>query len=313
MSKSIIFRSLRPEEILVRIDRVFENQVSLLLYKDARVDEDLLDEIVGPYNWKRTHREVVLGDGSYCQACTISIYDDEKNEWIEKEDFGSENFTFETAKAMASDSFKRAGFAWGIGRELYTAPNIWVNDKNCTIVNNGDGTFACYDEFVVTQVSYDSTGHKITALTIKNKTIGRTVINYDIRTDAEKLESQIRAAEARLEEEKNRSILFSKAKDLGIDVTQYTGVSDTTTLPAKENVIKPIHVNASISNADAESNVEEQRKELERMSPRGLSKIFLTAPQGSREASLCLEIAKAKDDTFYATFNAYVENGGKKG
>lgn len=310
MSKSIMFRSLKPEEILVRVDRVYEHQVSLILYKDARVDEDLLDEIVGPYNWKRTHREVILGDGSYCQACTISIYDDEKNEWIEKEDFGSENFMFETTKAMASDSFKRAGFAWGIGRELYTAPNIWISDKNCTISNKDDGTFACYDEFVVTQVSYDSTGHKITALMIKNKTIGKTVVNYDIRTEMEKLESQIRDTEMRMEKEKKRSVLFNKAKALGIDVAQYEE-KDNPTPPAK--TIEPLHVNVNISNADAKNNVEEQREELERMSPRGLSKIFLTAPRGSREASLCLEIAKAKGDTFFATFNAYVENGGKKG
>ncbi len=105
---------------------------TILLYKDARVDMRLLDEVFGPMNWKRKHD--LIGDRLYC---TISIYDPEKKEWIEKQDVGTESFT-EKEKGQASDSFKRAGFNVGIGRELYTAPKIFINlDKGEWKENNG--------------------------------------------------------------------------------------------------------------------------------------------------------------------------------
>lgn len=94
---------------------------SILLYKDARVDMRILDEVYGPMNWQREHN--LIGDRLYC---TIKIYDPEKKEWIAKQDVGTESFT-EKEKGQASDSFKRAGFNVGIGRELYTAPKIFVN------------------------------------------------------------------------------------------------------------------------------------------------------------------------------------------
>ena len=94
---------------------------SLLLYKDARVDMRILDEVYGPMNWQREH--TIIGDNLYC---TIKIFDPEKNEWICKQDVGTESFT-EKEKGQASDAFKRAAFNVGIGRELYTAPKIFVN------------------------------------------------------------------------------------------------------------------------------------------------------------------------------------------
>lgn len=105
---------------------------SILLYKDARVDMRILDEVYGPMNWQRRHE--LIGDRLYC---TISIYDSEKKEWIDKQDVGTESFT-EKEKGQASDSFKRAGFNVGIGRELYTAPKIFINlDKGEWKENNG--------------------------------------------------------------------------------------------------------------------------------------------------------------------------------
>ena len=92
---------------------------SLLLYKDARVDMRILDETFGPMNWQRHH-------GRDNANCIISVWDDDKKQWIEKEDTGTESNT-EAAKGLASDSFKRAGFNWGIGRELYDAPFIWCS------------------------------------------------------------------------------------------------------------------------------------------------------------------------------------------
>ena len=113
------FRDLKAEEIDVRVAQVYDDQgITLLLYKNARVDQDLLDECVGAMNWQRHHSR----DNA---NCIISIWDSDKKQWVEKEDTGTESFT-EKEKGLASDSFKRAGFNWGIGRELYTAPFIWI-------------------------------------------------------------------------------------------------------------------------------------------------------------------------------------------
>ena len=115
------FRNIRADEIDVRVGTVTEKGYTLLLYKNARVDMAMLDETVGEYNWQRDHKEV---KGNL--YCGISIWDAEKNQWVTKWDCGVESFS-EKEKGEASDSFKRAGFNWGIGRELYTAPFIWIS------------------------------------------------------------------------------------------------------------------------------------------------------------------------------------------
>ncbi len=115
----IKFRTLKAGEIDCRIAQISKTGSGMfLLYKDARVDMSLLDEVVGPMNWQREHTR----DNA---NCIVSIWDDEKKLWISKEDTGTESNT-EKEKGLASDSFKRACFNWGIGRELYTAPTIWV-------------------------------------------------------------------------------------------------------------------------------------------------------------------------------------------
>lgn len=114
-------RTLYANEIECRVGHSTTSGASLLLYKDARVDMRILDEVFGPTNWQRRH-EVVNGN----LFCTIEIWDAEKRCWVAKQDVGTESNT-EKEKGEASDSFKRAGFNWGIGRELYTAPFIWVN------------------------------------------------------------------------------------------------------------------------------------------------------------------------------------------
>lgn len=113
------FRLLKAEEIELRVGTCTEKGFTLLLYKDARCDMNILDETVGAMNWKREHTR----DN---KNCVVSIYDEDKKEWVSKEDTGSESNT-EADKGLASDSFKRACVNWGIGRELYTAPFIWVN------------------------------------------------------------------------------------------------------------------------------------------------------------------------------------------
>lgn len=150
------FRKLRANEIECRIGMCRDNGLSLLLYKDARCDMNLLDETVGEFNWKREHR---LIDGKL--YCTVSVYCEARNEWVSKEDVGTESNT-EKEKGQASDSFKRACFNWGIGRELYTAPFIWVTPDKANIKNN-----KCNDKFIVEEISYDDNGN-IKDLVIKN-------------------------------------------------------------------------------------------------------------------------------------------------
>lgn len=115
------FRNLKAEEIEVRVGQCSEDGFSLLLYKDARVDMTILDEIVKKENWQRRHYEVKNN-----MYCSVGIKCG--GEWIWKDDCGVES-NAEKEKGEASDSFKRACVNWGIGRELYTAPFIYV--KGC--------------------------------------------------------------------------------------------------------------------------------------------------------------------------------------
>lgn len=149
------FRDLRAEEIETRVQSVKQNGLVLLLYKDARCDQNILDETVGSLNWQRHHSR----DNA---NCTVSIWDEKKGQWIEKEDTGTESNT-EAEKGLASDSFKRACFNWGIGRELYTAPFIWIPADKCDI-NGGK----CYDKFAIEKIIIEN--KCITALAIRNVT-----------------------------------------------------------------------------------------------------------------------------------------------
>ena len=144
MSK--MFRLLRADEVDCRVAQIKENGLSLLLYKDARCDMNILDETVGEFYWQRRHSR----DNANCE---VGIFNAQTNEWIWKEDTGTESNT-EAEKGLASDSFKRACVNWGIGRELYTAPFIWISADKCKIVGSG-GKLKCYDRFEVKSISYN--------------------------------------------------------------------------------------------------------------------------------------------------------------
>lgn len=161
-----MFRTLRADEIDCRISRINKDGsgLSLLLYKDARCDQNILDEVVGPYNWKREHTR----DN---KNCIVSIWDEEKGQWIGKEDTGTESNT-EREKGLASDSFKRACFNWGIGRELYTAPYIFIKSGDYTIAKDGK----VYDHFTVHGIGYID--GVITGLEIKNQKLNRIVYRF---------------------------------------------------------------------------------------------------------------------------------------
>jgi len=159
----MIFRDLTKDEIECRVQSVKQNGLVLLLYKDARVDMNILDETVKPECWQREHYE--------CKGnlfCRVGICVETKKgdavfpEWTWKSDCGTESNT-EAQKGEASDSFKRACFNWGIGRELYTAPFIWIPAEKCNISNG-----KCYDKFVVEKIIIEN--KQITALAIWNTT-----------------------------------------------------------------------------------------------------------------------------------------------
>lgn len=150
------FRKLTADEIDVRVGQVVCNSNTkgcfVLLYKDARVDMNLLDEATGsPFNWKREHKR----DNA---NCVVSIWDSEKKEWVSKEDTGTESNT-EAEKGLASDSFKRACVNWGIGRELYTAPKIFISLADGDF-NQKDGKFFIKPsiKFSVKEIGYDEKG-----------------------------------------------------------------------------------------------------------------------------------------------------------
>lgn len=165
------FRTLTADEIDCRVSQITEGKgLTLLLYKNARVDMDILDETVGAENWQRHHSR----DNA---NCTVSIWHDEKQMWVAKEDTGTESNT-EAEKGLASDSFKRACVNWGIGRELYSAPFIWVNAKDCNIKKNErTGKPQCYDRFSVVKVAYDER-RRIAEIIIRNDNNGRIVFEW---------------------------------------------------------------------------------------------------------------------------------------
>lgn len=162
------FRPLKESEIDVRVQSVTEKGLILLLYKDARCDMNILDETVGPMGWKREHTR----DNA---NCIVSIWDTDKEQWVSKEDTGTESNT-EKEKGQASDSFKRACFNWGIGRELYTSPFIWVKASDCNIKDN-KGRKICNDKFVVRKILINES-KTITALYIFNETLKKGAFTH---------------------------------------------------------------------------------------------------------------------------------------
>ena len=192
-------RKLNADEISVRIGQVKYDDAkkitgaSLLLYKDARVDMKILDEMYGTFGWQKSYEKI--GDSLFCK---ISVFDTAKNQWISKEDVGTES-TMEAAKGEASDAFKRAGFNFGIGRELYTAPFIWIS---------GGLLKDKYDKFSVTEIGY--TDDEISYLKITNDTKHIVVFQFisEITTDS------IRAEMARTGIEEKAVLEMFKAEKL---------------------------------------------------------------------------------------------------
>ena len=168
-----MFRTLTAGEVECRVAQVGKTDkggwASILIYKDARVDQKLLDEVVGPMNWKNSYEFI---NGSL--YCTVSVWDENKKEWISKQNVGTESNT-EKEKGQASDAFKRACFNLGIGRELYTAPKIFINlEKNEWDESNGK--VRCKASFYVKEMDVNS-DRVISRLVITDKS-GKVRFSY---------------------------------------------------------------------------------------------------------------------------------------
>ena len=210
------FRDLRANEIDCRVQSVKENGLVLLLYKDARVDMNILDETVGAERWQREHYE--------CKGnlfCRVGICVETKKgdavfpEWVWKADCGTESNT-EAQKGEASDSFKRACFNWGIGRELYTSPLIWISADKCNIKQNSKGGYVCYDSFEVSNIVIEN--KEIVGLEIKNAKTKAVVFVFGTKKPKA--------------EPTPREKLIAKLKEKGIDIGKYAednGLTPNTT------------------------------------------------------------------------------------
>lgn len=177
---SLKFRPLTENEIECRVNQINQYGVNLLLYKNARCDMNILDETVGAANWQREHYE--------CKGnlfCRVGIYTETLERgcsWIWKSDCGAESYT-DKEKGEASDSFKRACVNWGIGRELYTAPKIFIPAEKVNLKQKGD-KWTTYDKFEVEKIKIEN--GIITGLALINSTIEKRCFVF---TRTEKNES----------------------------------------------------------------------------------------------------------------------------
>ena len=195
-------RLLSADEIECRAATVNEKGLSILLYKDARVDQRILDETFGAFCWKRSHQCI---NGSI--YCTVEIKDRESGEWIAKQDAGTAGY-YEKEKSQASDSFKRACFNWGIGRELYSAPFVWVPSSKVLIQKKED-KYYCNERFTVTFVAYNAS-REITELAIAD--------SKHQEVYAWKKEDMIHKRQNTFLSEKQRNCLEAELKRTGVEM-----------------------------------------------------------------------------------------------
>ena len=166
---------LTPADVELRVGQIQQTAygyyVTLLCYKDARCDMNILDEVYGPTNWKRTH-EVLNGN----LFCLVSIWDEEKQQWVPKEDVGTESNT-EATKGQASDSFKRACVNVGIGRELYDTPEIRFKLNDDEVVMGTNNKPKTYAKFHIGSMTYDRLLKRYTDFTVLD---AAGTVRYDI-------------------------------------------------------------------------------------------------------------------------------------
>ena len=227
-----MFRLLKVDEIEVKVKQIKQNGSVFLLYKTARTDMALLDETVGPMSWQSDYR--VINDNLYAG---IGIHSAELG-WIWKWDCGvesREDGDGNEKKGEASDAFKRAGFKWGIGRELYTAPFIWISSGVVPTVQMGNNwklknTFAKY---TVSKIGYNEK-REITMLEIVDDK-GRTVYTHGSKTPVKV---------APMAEQTNEDVLNNQLKPLSEqakrDIAGATTLADLTSVYNAYATTEPI-------------------------------------------------------------------------
>lgn len=215
------FRRLTADEIEVRVQSSKEAGSILLLYKTARTDAAILEE--SGVVWTNDYKVIdgVLFGG-------IGIYDEDLEQFIWKWDCGVESNT-EAEKGRASDAFKRAGFKWGIGRELYSSPFIYIKHYDGEVKTytdkNGKKKYSIDTNFFVNQISYDSKG-RIETLQILDDNGN---LRYDFRNGASQYIKEQSATQA--EPPKNQPMEKPKKLSIGQEVNEYYskgGIYETT-------------------------------------------------------------------------------------
>ena len=209
-------RTLRSSEIECRVQQVKSNGCVLLLYKAARCDMRILDEVFGIDGWEREH-QVVNGN----LYCTVRIWSEKRQQWISKQDVGTESNT-EKQKGEASDSFKRACFNIGIGRELYSAPFIWINlDKSEVQEENRRYKLDYKVKFEVKEIEYNE-DREISKLVIIDQN-GKERFSYGNTKNKAKsnplLEEVYKMAKER---GFSRSSVNNKIIEIGFDILNFT-------------------------------------------------------------------------------------------
>ena len=211
-------RTLRSTEIECRVQQVKSNGCVLLLYKDARCDMRILDEVFGIDGWEREH-QVVNGN----LYCTVRIWSEKRQQWISKQDVGTESNT-EKQKGEASDSFKRACFNIGIGRELYSAPFIWINlDKSEVQEENRRYKLDYKVKFEVKEIEYNE-DREISKLVIIDQN-GKERFSYGNTKNKAKAKSNPLLEEVyKMAKERgfNKSSVNNKIIEKGFDILNFT-------------------------------------------------------------------------------------------
>lgn len=227
------FRTLRASEVECRISQIDKNWCTLLLYKDARVDQNILDETVGCMNWQKRY----VRDNA---NCIVGIWDETKQQWVEKEDTGTESFS-EAEKGLASDSFKRACFNWGIGRELYTAPSIFIfprkdmgkkskdsdDEESQEFFVGSNGKYTTKTRFYVDFIDYDE-NKNISDLVIRDHK-GNNRFEQLTKENEKKFNEQFKKLQDLIRKNEDKDDNFDRA-----EFYKYFGVSADTQLNFKQ-------------------------------------------------------------------------------
>lgn len=193
--RKALFPALDAEDIEVKLNPgTQETGFEVVLYKSGTIDAIMLDRVFGPMGWKKSNETILRPDNTEKLTCTISVWNDKSGEWISKDGVGT-NTDWEAEKGQETDAMKRAGFQWGIGRELkYHMPKLFFPYDGCkSCFEYGEDAqnrplFITRDKFIVEQVIYDdeeSVSRRIAAISIRNVT-NNTRKMFDIREELQK-------------------------------------------------------------------------------------------------------------------------------